>query len=130
MIMSEPMATPRPAHILVIEDDELIRMMIVDELRTGGFVVTEAESADSAKSYLDNGSRVDLIFSDVRMPGSLDGLDLARQVHARCPTLPIILASGYVGSDDIGDVGQFLSKPYRIDHAVALIRITLGPSQT
>ena len=129
-MVSEPISTPGPARILVIEDDELIRMMVADELRIAGFVITEAESADAAKSYLDSGSQVDLIFSDVRMPGSLDGLDLARLVHAQCPTLPIILASGYVGSDDIGDVGQFLSKPYDIDRTVALIRTTLGLLQT
>lgn len=127
-MVCEPITTRRPPHILVIEDDDLIRMMVVDELRDAGFVVTEAESADAAKSHLDSKIRVDLIFSDVRMPGSLDGLDLARQVRARCPALPIILTSGYIGSGDIGNVGQFLAKPYEIDHAVALIRITLRSS--
>jgi two-component system, response regulator PdtaR len=129
-MVPEPISNHVPAHILVIEDDELIRMMVADELRTTGFVVAEADSADVAKSYLDSGNQVDLIFSDVRMPGSLDGLDLARLVHVRCPTLPIILASGYVGSDDIGDVGQFLPKPYDVDRAVSLIRSTLGLLQT
>jgi CheY-like chemotaxis protein len=119
-----PVDTPR--HVLVVEDDVLIRALLADELRDHGVVVVEAQTADEAMAYLDAGHAVDLIFSDVRMPGSLNGIDFAEQIRNQQPSLPIILSSAFPGVDSIRDIGPFLRKPYQIAEAIRLIFKLLG----
>jgi PleD family two-component response regulator len=87
-MVQELVSNPEPKRILVVEDEVLIRCLICDDLREAGFVVVEAENADEASSYLASGAPVDLIFSDVHMPGSMDGLDLARRIRNERPCLP------------------------------------------
>lgn len=84
-----------PATVLVAEDDHFIRLVIVEYLREGGFEVIEASSADEAVAILRSGTVVDLLFTDVRMPGSMDGCDLARIVRVEWPQTRVILTSGY-----------------------------------
>jgi CheY-like chemotaxis protein len=83
------------ATVLVAEDDPFIRLVIVEYLREGGFEVIEAGSADEAVMILRSGRPVDLLFTDVRMPGSMDGCDLARLVRTEWPETRVILTSGY-----------------------------------
>ncbi|GLS22122.1 hypothetical protein GCM10007874_51390 [Labrys miyagiensis] len=117
----------RPS-ILVVEDEALIRAILSDELRTAGLTVVEATSADEALSYLKTAGMVDLIFTDIQMPGSMNGLELARRLRAQNPSLPIIITSGNTGPKGAEGIGQFMPKPYDMEQAVEMICSTLGVS--
>jgi CheY-like chemotaxis protein len=114
------------ARILLVEDEVLIRSVLADEMRDSGFSVIEASNADEALSYLAAGEPVDLVFSDIHMPGTLNGLELARKLRQERPLLPIVLTSGNAGPRGAEGIGLFLLKPYRIAVAVALIEKALG----
>jgi CheY-like chemotaxis protein len=111
------------ARILVVEDDVLVRAVGAETLRLAGFTVIEAASADEAWAYLRTGEAVDLVFSDIQMPGSLTGVDLARLLRAIRPELPIILTSGRAGPEGLG---RFLMKPYMPSELVPLVCELLG----
>ncbi len=100
--------------ILVVEDEALIRMQGVDMLEDAGYTVLEAQSADEAIALLEDGSEVRLMFSDVDMPGSMDGVALAELVHGRWPKIRLLLTSGHhhIADADLPDDGQFVPKPY------------------
>ena len=115
-----------PLRILVIEDEVLIRMVLVEELRASGLAVIEANSADEAWAYLQAGGQADLVFSDVHLPGSMDGLEFARRVDKYYPYLHIVLTSGSVALDSRDKRGKFLPKPYAFDDAVNIVLETLG----
>ena len=123
---------PRPEDqaglvcILLVEDDVLVRFATADYLRDSGLTVIEAASADEALSYIGTGGRADLVFTDIEMPGSMNGLDLARRLKTENPTLPIILTSGKVMSQNTEAIGLFLAKPYMIGRAVSLVLDMLG----
>lgn len=108
-----------PACILVVEDDVLVRVVIADELRAQGFLVIEAATADQALSYFQAGVQVDLVLSDIEMPGSMNGLGLIHHLRAQAPNLPTVLTSG--ASPAAHDADAFVSKPYDMKHMVALI---------
>jgi CheY-like chemotaxis protein len=98
--------------ILVVDDEALIRMDISDILRAQGYDVIEAFNADEALKTLARGTLVDLVFSDIFMPGKLDGIDLARYVAAEFG-LPVLLTSGHAASADIPEaIRPLISKPY------------------
>jgi CheY-like chemotaxis protein len=101
--------------ILVVEDDALLRMVAADTLEEHGFGVVEAESADAALKLLETRDDVRLLFTDIQMPGSCDGMDLARQVHARWPNILLVITSGQIkpAEAEIPDHGHFIGKPYR-----------------
>lgn len=99
--------------ILVVEDDFLIRLVISDELAALGFRVIQAASADEALQVLQGGILIDLILTDVRMPGTLDGLELARRVRVNWPRLKVIVVSGDLPSLPCdGSADLFFAKPY------------------
>lgn len=114
--------------ILVVEDEVLIRLMVSDELRDAGYDVIEAYNADEALAVLQSDAHIDLIFSDVRMPGSLDGLDLLAVVKTTFPTLPVILTSGHLqpGIAKTQGATQFLAKPFRLQVVVDAVEKELG----
>lgn len=114
------------ATVLVVEDEVLIRLLIVDELREAGFAVIEAACADEAFSLFASGQHVDLVFTDVRMPGQVDGLGLARELQAQHPALPVIITSGNTMASDAAGLGLFVSKPYAVRGVVAMIEERLG----
>jgi DNA-binding NtrC family response regulator len=118
------------SHILVVEDEVLIRMVISDALRDEGFTVIEAFNADEAADILIAGKVVDLVFSDVRMPGSLDGVGLLAFVKEHFPQLPVILSSAHLEPSVAltGGARHFLSKPYKVGTAVDLIAEELAKS--
>jgi DNA-binding NtrC family response regulator len=101
--------------ILVVEDDALLRMYAAGLLEENGFGAVEAENADAALKLLENRDDVRLLFTDIQMPGSCDGMDLARQVHARWPSVLLIITSGHIkpAQAEIPDDGRFVGKPYR-----------------
>lgn len=102
--------------VLVVEDESLIRMDIVDRLEEGGFAVFEAASADAAIAILEARSDIHLVFTDVDMPGSMDGLKLAAYVRDRWPPIKLIVTSGHVAvrEDLLPAGGRFFSKPCEI----------------
>ena len=116
--------TPRGLGcILVVEDEFLIRMLLADELRDIGYQVIEASTADEALDVL-RGVTPDAIISDVKMPGSIDGIGLLAAVRATSPRLPVILMSGHVHPDEAIAAGanQFVAKPFRVSAIVEAIR--------
>lgn len=117
---------PWPIHILVVDDDPLLRAFIADELRDAGFTVIEASSADEALTYCRAHANIDLVFTDVQMPGSMDGLGLARALSEHAPELPVIVTSGAIPVDSIAPEFSFIAKPYGVEDAKALILSTLG----
>src|SRR5881392_3025453 len=106
-----PDQTPESATVLVVEDEVAIRLMIADELRMAGFRVIEAANADEGLSVLQTIERVDLMITDVRMPGSMDGLGLADRVRTNWPAIKIIIASAHP-SECKGRGDAFFDKPY------------------
>ena len=101
--------------VLVVEDEWLIRQTLCEVLADAGFEVVEAERADLALEALEQRApAVDLLFTDVRMPGSFDGLELARRVSASQPDIAIVVASGNLipSRSDLPPGSLFLSKPY------------------
>ena len=100
--------------ILVVEDEVLVRMAVVEDLLQAGYSVLEAATAEEAIALLDGGAHVDLVFSDIQMPGALDGVALRRIVKEQFPSIAIILTSGHVKPprEALGDDAIFVPKPY------------------
>ncbi len=123
---SPPLGAVRKC-VLVVEDDLLIRMMLSDELRDAGFHVIEAFNADEALVVL---RRVvpDIIVSDVRMPGSLDGMGLLAAVRETLPTLPVVITSAHLQPQLAVSDGavQFIAKPYRVEVVVGAVQDELA----
>jgi CheY-like chemotaxis protein len=118
-------------HILVVEDEVLIRMLISDTLRDEGYSVIEAFNAQEALDIINAGMAVDLVFSDVRMPGPLDGLGLLNVLRQRFPHIPVILTSGHLEPVLAlrGGAAHFVRKPYVVDEVVDLIATELARSR-
>lgn len=110
--------------VLVVEDETLIRMDVVDQLESEGFLVFEAANADQAIALLAAHPTIHILFTDIDMPGSMDGLKLAAAVRDRWPPVKIIVTYGYrtVEITDLPDGSVFFSKPYQHDSVVASIR--------
>ncbi|NNK17372.1 MAG: PAS domain S-box protein [Sulfitobacter sp.] len=98
--------------ILVVEDNEKVRRLSLERIRNLGFGVLEAENGDAAYAMLKNGAEVDLVFSDLVMPGELNGYDLAAKINAEYPKVKVLLTSGY--ASDVITGGLARSKPYDI----------------
>ena len=114
--------------ILVVEDDELLRLHAAGLLEDHGFGVVEAENADAALKLLETRDDVRLLFTDIQMPGSCDGMDLARKVHARWPRILLIITSGQIkpAEAEIPDHGHFVGKPYRANDLLGEVNDMLG----
>jgi CheY-like chemotaxis protein len=110
--------------ILVVEDDALIRLEAARIIADAEFEVIEAANADDAIRILEARSDIAVLFTDIQMPGSMDGLKLARAVSDRWPPIRIVATSGLVhlGPDDLPDGGRFLAKPYHPHHLAATLR--------
>ena len=106
---------PAQPLALVVDDDELLRLYAADLLEQHGFAVIKAENADEALEVLEKRNDVRLLFTDIQMPGALDGMDSARQVHARWPHVLLVITSGQTAPTraEIPDDGRFVAKPYR-----------------
>ncbi|MCM2450106.1 response regulator [Agrobacterium vitis] len=99
---------------LVVDDEPLILMNTSDMISDEGFAVVEATTADQAYAFLDKHSSLQLLFTDVQMPGELDGFGLARVVAERWPHICVVIASGAAvpGPDVIPDNATFITKPF------------------
>jgi DNA-binding NtrC family response regulator len=122
--------THKGATVIVVEDETIIRMDIAISLENEGFVVLEAANADGAIELLDRHPEIRLMFTDIDMPGSMDGLKLAEAVRDRWPPVKIIIASGHRHlSDDLLPIeGKFFSKPYDHARVISAIREMLVAS--
>ena len=100
--------------VLLVEDEQLLRMDAVEMISSAGFDVVEAANADDAIEILEVRRDIDVVFTDIQMPGSMDGLKLARAVRGRWPPIKIVATSGLVdvGEKDLPEGGRFLAKPY------------------
>jgi CheY-like chemotaxis protein len=117
---AEPSSGPHATAplVLVAEDDVLIRAVLAEALRDAGFRVVEAGSGDEAIDYIHSGAPLDLVVSDIEMPGKTDGIGLAQLLQRELPHLPIILTSGGLRSTS---KVPFFSKPYDINQLIARI---------
>lgn len=109
--------------ILVVEDDVLIRLTIVDAMHDAGFEVLEAGNAEDAMKIV-NEQAIDLLFTDIQLPGELTGIDIAHAFAERFPDAGIIVASGRLTPDNVALPSRagFFSKPYSFDTIVARLR--------
>jgi CheY-like chemotaxis protein len=116
-------AIRRPV-VLIVEDDFLLRMNAAEMIGDAGFNVVEAGNADEAIAILEARPDIRVVFTDIQMPGSMDGLKLAQFVRGRWPPIKIVATSGFVNvANDALPVGsRFLPKPYRPEQIVAALR--------
>ncbi|MFB9947279.1 response regulator [Rhizobium puerariae] len=114
---------PQNAVVLIVEDEPLIRFTTLDALEEVGHIVLEAANADEAMVLFRNRSDVDIVFTDVDMAGSMDGIQLARRIRAIRPSIGIIITSGVVNLDPMLLPANtvFLPKPYQRDRLLSSI---------
>jgi len=119
---------PGPPKVLVVEDEMLLRMRAVDIVEDAGFTPIEAVDADQALAILESRSDVDLLFTDIQMPGTMDGLKLAHAVHERWPSIKIILVSGKLTPTDSERPtdSRFFGKPLEVRQMIAEIQEMIG----
>jgi CheY-like chemotaxis protein len=109
---------PKPVSekpiVLIVEDEPLVREVIAVEFEEAGFEVVEAQSGEEAAAAIERGIRIDLVFTDLRLSGVLDGWDVAERARQRNSRMPVIYATGFCQGDERRVPGSvFLTKPYR-----------------
>ncbi|HEY0626983.1 MAG TPA: response regulator [Allosphingosinicella sp.] len=118
--------TPQPnaRSVLIVEDEAFTRMAAVDTVTDLGFESFEAGDAAEALDVLEEHPQVNILFTDINMPGTMDGLALAQLVHEVRPEVELIITSGAqtLAEEDIPDHGAFLPKPYAPDQLAALLQ--------
>ncbi|GAC1038691.1 hypothetical protein thsps117_34490 [Pseudomonas sp. No.117] len=120
--------TCTPPHILVVEDEPLVRELICEVLTDMGAVVTDYDRADSGLAYLEaHATEVSLIVSDILMPGTINGHQLANIVALRWPALPVLLTSGFSGAQthQLPANTRFLAKPWSFQQVEEAVRAQL-----
>ena len=124
-MMEPPVATP---VVLVVEDEMVLRMRAVDIVEDAGFVPVEAVSADQAIEILESRDDISLLFTDIQMPGSMDGLKLAHAAHSRWPHIKIILVSGQIAvtEADKPDDSKFFPKPLEVQQMIHELQDMVG----
>lgn len=122
--------TKHEAVILIVEDDFLVRMGAIDMIKSGGFEAVEAKDADEAIEILERRLDITVVFTDVQMPGSMDGLKLAAAVRGRWPPIKILATSGQVKvtAKDLPLGSRFLPKPYSEQEIIDTLRELTGAS--
>lgn len=125
--MSTPAGKLRPV-VLVVEDDPLLRMLAVEIVQEAGFTAIEAQDADEAVVLLESRTDITLLFTDINMPGSMDGLKLAHAVRDRWPPIKILVVSGKqpFQSSDLPSNSCFVGKPYQASALVEELRSIIG----
>jgi CheY-like chemotaxis protein len=105
--------TPKAPAVLIVEDEPVVRLCAVETVEGAGFEVIEAANADEAIRILESRSDIRVVFTDLHMPGSMDGLKLAHAVRNRWPPIKIIVTSGHerIAEQDLPAGGRFLAKP-------------------
>ena len=134
----------RRNHILVVDDNPLLRLLIAECLRAANYNIVEAGSADEAMDLLEAGEEFGLVMTDVEMPGSMNGIALAKVIHERWPDIALIVTSGRVrpAAETLPARAEFMGKPsrpadvvravqsliqFRVDRVITGDRVTLPP---
>jgi CheY-like chemotaxis protein len=123
-----PTGSAQVPKVLVVEDEMILRMRAVDIVEDAGFHPVEAVNADQAISILESRSDISLLFTDIQMPGSMDGLMLAHAVHDRWPSIKIILVSGQMKPSDAERPvdSRFFGKPLGVARMIGELQEMVG----
>ncbi|RMH98473.1 response regulator [Pseudomonas songnenensis] len=114
--------------VLLVDDDEEVAALVGEMLEHLGYCVTHAGSASDALSALANGCKVDIVFSDVMMPGGMNGVELAREIRTRALGVPVLLTSGYAEAAQQSAAAEgvhVLAKPYRLEELATSLRTAI-----
>ncbi|WP_115527344.1 response regulator [Xanthomonas arboricola] len=113
-----------PLRLLMVEDQEELRELIGEALRDAGITVDTADDAHDALRMLRDSGPYDVVFSDIRMPNGMSGIDLSEQVAQLLPQARVILASGFAKAQlpPLPAGGDFLPKPYRLRQLIDLLK--------
>ncbi len=120
------MSTPK---ILLVEDEDLIRLLLSEALSDDGFLIVSAATGEEALSLISDGERFDVLFTDIQLPGSVDGLDIARFAREHYPIVPVVFTTGQpdrMSGWVIGPHDIFIPKPYRPAEIARAVRQVLG----
>ena len=125
------MTSGKPPVVLVVDDEPFILLATADMLSACGATVLEAQDADEALRILTERDDISLVFSDVNMPGTIDGLTLLRRVHELSPAIELVLTSGQerFAKDELPDDGTFLPKPYNASQLCNLVHCKLSANE-
>jgi CheY-like chemotaxis protein len=115
-------AANRQPIVLVVEDNSLVRIIIADFLERAGFMVIQAVDGAAALVILASGADFNILFTDVQMPGPIDGVGVALRVSKQRPGMPIVVTSGHGVPAALPAGGRFVSKPYDNRKVVTLLR--------
>jgi len=118
-----------PVSVLVVEDEVLISNLVADVLSASGFLVYEVTTADEALEYIDSGAAIDVLFTDVNLPGGMNGAELATRARQMRPEMPIVYASGRYKLSEIAPLvprSLFMAKPYDPNDVCALLTRLTG----
>ncbi len=128
-VRSKPDKTMNKIVVLIIEDEALISMSAAQMIQDAGFETAEAANADEAIAILEGRGDVAAVFTDVSMPGSMDGLKLARAIRERWPPIHVVVTSGltWPAENGLPANGYFIQKPYVAEQVVAALRKAFGP---
>jgi CheY-like chemotaxis protein len=118
---------PIGPSVLVVEDEVMVRALMVETLREAGCAVTEAASADEAVRALRAVTAPDIMVTDVRLPGAMDGVELAARVRRTAPWIKVIVTSGHASAENARGVADaFLAKPFELQRLVGEVRTLAG----
>jgi len=119
-----------PKEVLVVEDEALVRIVVADALADRGIMAWEAGDAEEALDVLDKHPRIGLVFTDVNMPGPMNGLELAHHVNATRPDVELVVTSGAVSipARDLPQHGTFVRKPYPARQVAEIVSRKLDDS--
>lgn len=122
--MSNHTSSESQPAVLIVEDEPLIRITAADLIADAGWATLEAADAEEALELLREHPQVQVLFTDVNMPGSIDGLKLAECVHREHPHIELVVTSGKrrISDDELPDDGTFLPKPYAQSELVRTLR--------
>jgi CheY-like chemotaxis protein len=117
------MPSPKPI-VLIVEDEPVVRALVVSLIEGAGFATIAAPTGDEAVLILERRTDIRVVFTDIEMPGSTDGVKLARAIRGRWPPIELILTSGRstVRDEDIPERGRFFAKPYHPDDVIDALK--------
>ena len=123
-----PSEAGRPYAVLIVEDEPILRLHASDLVEEAGFIAIEARNADEAIAILESRSDITLLFTDVHMPGSMDGVKLAHAVRNRWPPIKIVVVSGHmqVDQNDLPVDSRFFGKPFQAEKMIAELRAMIA----
>lgn len=121
----------RGTLILVVEDESLVRMTMVDFLEDAGFEVVEAATGEEGLKQLDRNPAIAALLTDIEMPGTVDGIRLAKITHERHPDAAVIVMSGRVrpGKSELPSHARFFAKPYMHDDVISALHEMMEPDK-